>query len=232
MKDVASKPRSLDEVLESLGGEFEAWEVRAFFLGAQASTNVRPQHLLGHLFQSERMGGDNIDQVKASLSVITAAWNELIDDRRREQIRLSDLRVNDPPTPSDLAAVAERRAGEILWFVHGVNVGGGGPIQLDAEGQDALRRLGAVAAFCEIYMRQLASKNDQTKREVSEAVVTLGKVTIAVVKLMGDVLSAGAAVWLGAPDEMARGRLGIRTIEGRRADLSTSEAQPLENRRK
>jgi hypothetical protein len=233
LNDVAPRWRSLDEVLELLNSEMEAWEVRAFFLGAQASTNVPfgPQHLLVHLFESELMVGENTDEAKANLGVITATWNALVDERLRGHIRLSALSINDPPTPSDLVAVGERRVAEIVWFFHGVHVGGEGPMNLEPEGQNALRRLGAAGALCEAYTLLVGSKKDQTQREVSEAVVTLGKITIAVVKLMGDVLSAGAAVRQRAGDEMATARLGIRNMAGRHADPSTSEAQPRESRR-
>ena len=59
--------RSLEDVLRRLGSKLEAWQVRALFLGAQASTNIRlgPQHLLGYLFDGEPV------------------LNELVDDHRR-----------------------------------------------------------------------------------------------------------------------------------------------------
>lgn len=208
-----ASPARLEQVLHRLGSKREAWQVRALFLGAQASNNVRlgPQHLLSHLFDGEPLLGDCIDDMNASLGVVMDTWNELVEEQRRGDVRLSDLCVGDPPTFSDLATVARRRAHEITWFVRGIHAGGGGPIEFVREGQDILRRLGGASAFCTAYERLLATKQSYTQRGVSEAVAMLGKITIAVLELVGALLSISAELRRRAVDELT-------AMDGRQTD--------------
>jgi hypothetical protein len=51
MHDKPKQTVSLDETLTRLNAKLEAWQVRALFLGAQTSTNVRlsPLQLLGRI---------------------------------------------------------------------------------------------------------------------------------------------------------------------------------------
>lgn len=191
----ASNSQSLDDLLRRLNSKLDSWQVRALFLGAQASAKVPgfPQHLLHDLFDADFVLDDGIHD--ANFNVIVDTWNQLVDERRVGAVRLSDLRVGDPPTASDLAAVAERRAGEISWFLRGVDAGGKQSTELGPEGREYLRRLTHAAGFCEVYKLVLDNKQDLKQHEVSESVVVLARLTIAVITLIEGLLIQAEAKW-------------------------------------
>ena len=100
----------LDAVLNGLGAKLLGWQVRALYLGAQASTSfgLGPHRLLGHIFGGEFVLGESIDEMNANLGVIVGYWNRLLGEKREGALALSRVPMSTPPTTGELAASARR----------------------------------------------------------------------------------------------------------------------------
>lgn len=107
---------------------------------------------------------------------------------------MSVVSTGTPPSASDVAALADRLSGEILWFTRGIDAGGDDPMEFGDRGQDLMRRLAEASAFCEGYKRVLATKRDHSQKEISESIVALRKLGDSIEGLIGDLLGISADV--------------------------------------
>ncbi len=103
----------------------EAWQVRALFLGALASTNMRlgPQHLFPHILGTDHTF-ESMENVRALMSGLMALWNELADTVLHGEAKFSDLPLGARPSRAALLDYARRREEELRCFVLGLDTGG------------------------------------------------------------------------------------------------------------
>lgn len=213
------KPRALDEVLSRLGAKLEAWQVRALFLGAQASTNVRlgPQHLLPHLFGDEPMLGEGLAEASANLQALVAFWNQLVADHQAGRVTLSDMPVGDPPQRAELQEATRRRIEEITWFTRGIDAGGDDPIEFGAEGERLLGKLAEGAALLEAFLDLLGR---MPEGDVRKARKSLDQLTRATETIISDLMDVSDGVRREAIAEYER-------IAGGRTDDGIPVARPV-----
>lgn len=196
--------KDLETVLRTLDAKLAAWQVRALFLGAHTSTNVRfgIQHLLGHIFGDPPVLGAGLEDANANLRVLTDTWNGLIADHQSGQVRFSVVQLSDPPLASELNAFLERRLDELNWNIKGIDAGGDDPIELGPEGQNILTRIAEGSALLQKYGQFLGEYNgahaDDALRTARE---TLEDVSETIERLVGELLVISAAVRKRAIDE-------------------------------
>jgi hypothetical protein len=212
----SKKPRTLDEVLSRLGAKLEAWQVRALFLGAQTSTNMRlgPQHLLSRIFGDKHVLGDDLADANANLHVLMGLWNQLVADHQADRVTLSTLPTSDPPTRAELEALAKRRLDEITWFLRGIDAGGDDPIEFGAEGERLMRKLAEGSAFLEAYLDLLRRMPDEDVRKARQPLDQLTTVTEAIIS---DLMTVSDGVRRQAVAEYER-MAGGRTNDGVRVE--------------
>jgi len=104
--------RTLDDVLSRLGAKLEAWQVRALFLGAQTSTNMRlgPQHLLSRIFGEQHVLGDDIADANANLQALMALWNDLVADHQADLVVSEQIPLVVMPRPAGGQNARQQRA--------------------------------------------------------------------------------------------------------------------------
>lgn len=182
------KTRPLDEALRKMGAKLEAWQVRALFLGAHASTNLRlgPQHLLGRICGDEPIMGDDLADANANLQSLMALWNELVEDHRADRIRLSPVRTSDPPTLAELHELIARRNGEITWFLRGIDAGGDDPREFGDDGVALFRQLAEASAFLDGYQEVLKPTDEAKFGDTRDAI---DKLTGVVERILCDLLN-------------------------------------------
>lgn len=164
MRAPAMKTRPLDEALRRIGAKLEPWQVRALFVGAQSSTNVRlgPQHLLGRICGDEPIMGDDLADANANLQSLMALWNEIAEDHHAGRVRLSQSRIADSPTADELNELIARRNGEITWFLRGIDAGGDDPMEFGDDGVALFRRLAEASAFLDSF-NELVTRTDEAE---------------------------------------------------------------------
>jgi hypothetical protein len=191
MRSSPGRHHSVDEVLSRSNAKLEAWQVRALFLGAQTSTNLRlgPHHLLEHIFGPEPVLGESVDDVNASLGPLMKLWNDLVTEHRSGHVRLSRMPLPETPSVAQLDAFAERRAEEITWFTRGIDAGGDDPMEFGPVGEQLLHKLGEAGAFLEACRTLLAKTPAQTQMTLRESRQTLEELTSAVEGLAGDLMT-------------------------------------------
>lgn len=201
MRPIPRKTRPLDEALRGIGAKLEAWQVRALFLGAQASTNVRigPQHLFGHICGDDGpiMGRDLAD-ANENLQSLMGLWNELVDDHHHVRIKLSTLRISEEPTVQELDALAKRRCAEITWFLRGIDAGGDDPMEFGDDGQVLFRRLAEASAFLESFQELLTH---MPEADLVKAPKTVDQLTGAIETIIEGLLTVSDDVRKRAIDE-------------------------------
>jgi hypothetical protein len=163
--------------LRRLGSKLEAWQVRALFLGVQASPNRRlgPQVLLRHLGEGDRCLGLACARANADLPIAEGAWNALVADRGQGRARLSQVRIGKPASRSDLVALAERRADEIASFVRGIEAGGADLVEFGKEGQEVLRRLREIGMLCTAMRNAARNQRRPSAAALTESARALAK---------------------------------------------------------
>jgi hypothetical protein len=211
-----NKSRSLEDVLSRLGAKLEPWQVRALYLGAQASTNVRlgPQHLMQHIFGDAPCLGDDVADANANLQVLMGLWNQLVSDHQAGRVRLSKMTVSKPPKREQLEALARRRIDEITWFTRGIDAGGDDPIEFGPEGERLLRKLAESSAFLESYLDLLRRMPDEDVRKAREPLDQLTAVTETIID---DLMTVSDGVRRRAIEEYQR-VAGGRTDDGVRVE--------------
>jgi len=215
MQPIPKKTRKVDDVLSHLGAKLATWQVRALYLGAQTSTNLRlgPQHLLEHIFGDEPVLGDGIDDANANIQALVKLWNDLVTEHRSGRIRLSKMRLSDPPDVAQLDALAKRRAEEITWFTRGIDAGGDNPMEFGPEGEQLLHRLGEAGAFCEAYQELLHKTENSTPKTLRESAQALERLTSTVEIMINGLMTISDGVRRRAIAEY-EGIAGRRTDDG------------------
>lgn len=190
MRPIPKPTRSIEDVLTRLHARLSLWEVRALFLGAQASTNLRvgPQHLLEDIFGPDRGMGESLEDANANLQSIMWLWNTLVQDHEAGQVRLSPLAFGDPPVVAELVAAVQRRSSEITWLTRGIDAGGDDPSEFGTDGEGALRGLAEAAAFLKAY-EELLGRTDHPQKELAGARQSIEQLTGVVENLIEDLLA-------------------------------------------
>jgi hypothetical protein len=212
MRPLPLKTRPLDEALRRMGAKLESWQVRALFLGAHASTNLRlgPQHLLDRICGDAPIMGDDLADANANLQSLMALWNELVEDHDADRVRLSPVRRSKSPSADELNGLIARRSGEITWFLRGIEAGGDDPIEFGDEGVAMFRRLAEASAFLESY-QELLTRSDSA--EFGKARKALDQLTGAIERIIGDLLSISQDLRKQAMAEYQQ-NAGRRTDDG------------------
>lgn len=188
---------SLEACLAAEHAAMEAWQVRALFLGALASTNMRlgPQHLFPHIL-GEDHSFESMENVQTLMGGLMALWNALASEVLTERgAQLSTLSLGQAPSRAKLLAYAARREEELRCFVLGVDTGGDDPAEFGDEGKELFQRLGEARGFYRGYREALAKiPAGETEEERAKTWRVLGELTATVETLLTDLLRVGQAV--------------------------------------
>ncbi|WP_242392547.1 YecA family protein [Anaeromyxobacter oryzisoli] len=214
--------RSIQEVLDRLHARLSEPEVRALFMGAQASTSIRigPQHLLEDIFGSELELGEDVKDANENLQAVMWLWNSIVHDHHGDGVRLSRFDHPSPPTVESVSALVARRRTELTWFLRGIDAGGDDPMELGEEGQRLLNGIAEGSAFLEAYQELLARKTSHTAEQIREAMKSIDDLTSTLESLMNDLMSVGDDVRKNALAEYQR-REGRGTDDGLQASRPT-----------
>lgn len=215
MQPIPKKTRKVEDVLSRLGAKLAAWQVRALYLGAQTSTNLRlgPHHLLEHILGPDPVLGDGIDDGNANIQALMKLWNDLVTEHRTGPVRLSKMRLTDPPDLAQLDALAKRRADEITWFTRGIDAGGDDPMEFGPEGEELLHKLAEASAFLEAYQDVLQRTPDPTAKTLRESGQSLAQLTSTIEAMISDLMTISNGVRRRAIAEY-EGIAGGRTDDG------------------
>lgn len=194
----AGEPKALDldRLLHAEHAGMEAWQVRALFLGALASTNMRlgPQHLFPHILGRDH-SFESMENVQALMGGLMTLWNELAEGALHAQAKLSVISLGTAPSRGALLDYATRREEELRCFVLGLDTGGDDPAEFGDEGAEIFQRLGEARGFYHGYRDALAKiPADATDAERSKSGRVLGELTATVETLLTDLLRLGQAV--------------------------------------
>lgn len=193
MQSLPSATPSLDDVLRRINAKLDASQVRALFLGAHASTSLRlgPQHLLEDICGPSPVLGDDVADANVNLQSLMAAWNGLIDDHRAGRLHLSRVPIGNPPQREELQELTQRRLDEITWFLRGIDAGRDDPMEFGAAGAELFRRLAEASVFLERYQDLLGRLPEA---DYPDAGRMLEEMTIAIERIIGDLITVGADV--------------------------------------
>lgn len=188
--------RTIEKALRSLGSQLDLWQLRALFLGAQASTapSIAPPDLLERICGREPVLGKDLADANANLDALVEVWNELADAEHVELSRAPNR------TKKDLKALARRHADEILWFIRGLDAAGSDPLEFGPSGHEIFRDLAETSNFFEEYQRALA------KTDLVEARDTLDELTTLAEMLMEDLLDLSGEIREEAQREFSKKR--------------------------
>ena len=215
--------REIEEILSRLHAKLEGWQVRALFLGAQASTELRlgPHHLLERIFGPDPMLGGSVEEANASLQTLVGLWNELVADHEKGRIHLSQAEVPDAPEVARLQALAKRRAEEILWFTRGVDAGGDDPMEFGEEGEKLFQKLGEASGFLAAYQDLLQKKApDPSPKDLAETRRSLEELTAVIEQTFADLMTISHGVRMRAVAE-------YQAMAGRRTDDGVTVRRPV-----
>lgn len=204
--------RNVEDVLSRVGARLEAWQLRALFLGAQASTNVRlgPQNLFPHIFGDEPVLGDNLQDANANLQSLMNFWNQLVAQHEAGTVELSRMALSHPPTREQLQAAAKRRIDEITWFTRGIDAGGDDPMEFGTEGGHLLQNLAEASAYLDSYLDLLGRMPEQ---DILEARQPIDRLTSAIEMIIANLMTVSADVRRRAIEDYRR-VAGHRTDDG------------------
>ncbi len=229
----AKRTRALDEVLSRCHAKLTAWQVRALFLGAQTSTNLRlgPQHLMDRIFGPEPILGDDLNDANANIQALMRAWNDLVAEREAGHVRLSKMRLSDPPDIAELDALAKRRAEEITWFTRGIDAGGDDPKDFGQEGEELFRKLAEGSAFLEAFWDLLRRTPERKPRALRETRRSLEQLARTIELIISDLMTISDGVRRGAAEEM-RAWADRRTGPRKSVKIGRNEPCPCGSGRK
>jgi uncharacterized protein len=188
---------SFDAVLTKLNAKLDAREVHALYLGALTSPNPQlgPQRLLDRIFGDNPVLGDSLEDANAALQILFGYWNTLIAERDRGGVvRLARRELREKPTREELRAFAKRRQGEILWFIRGIDAGGGDPIQFGPEGKKLLAGIAEGSGFLHTYDELLGRDKDVDAKELKKSRASLLGLVATIERLMADLMTVSAAI--------------------------------------
>lgn len=173
MKHRTIEISELQDLLTRLGAKLSASEVHALYLGALTSTclGLGPQKLLGAILGEEPMLGESIEDANAAVGILFGYWNTLVSQREAGRIRFTPIDVPESASKDELRAFVERRRGELLWYVRGIDAGGDDPIEFGDEGREILEKLAQARGFFELYSKTLAKHepaDDATLRQTRD----------------------------------------------------------------
>jgi hypothetical protein len=188
--------RSIEKALRSLGSRLDVWQLRALFLGAQASTapSIAPPDLLERICGRVPQLGKDLADANANLESLLEAWNQLAEADHVELSRSPNR------TKKDLAALAKRHTDEILWFIRGLDAAGSDPLEFGPRGSEIFRDLAETSNFLEEYRQVLA------KSGLAEARAALDELTTLTEMLMEDLLELSGEVREEALREFSKKR--------------------------
>lgn len=210
---------ALDALLGERAGAMPVWQVRALFLGALASTNMRlgPHHLLSCVLGDEDPKLDSAEEAQALVRALGALWNDLTESAR-DGVHLSDVVVPAKPSIQQLRAFAERRYDELNWFIRGIDAGGDDPADFGNEGVALFRKLAEVSAYFERYLETPEDAAEQTSvSELRESARALQGKTRVAEGILGDLLEVGRVVRANALSAFEQLSKRGRTDDGVRA---------------
>lgn len=212
---VPASAASLESVLTRLGAKLSPWQVRALFLGAQASTSIRlgPQHLIETIFGPKSTLGDDLQGAHATLQVLMGAWNDLVTEYGRGRVRLSPFDLRSPADPSQLQALAERRIDEIIWFTRGIDAGGDDPLEYGAAGEQLFQELAQCSAYLQACRELLQKAPQHSAKDLADAARSLEDLSGAVERTIFELMTVSNDVRRRAPEEY-RARAGHPTNDG------------------
>lgn len=202
----AKRTRTLESVLSRCRSKLTAWQVRALYLGAQTSTNVRLgfPNLMDRIFGPEPILGDDLDDANANLQALVKTWNDLVAEREAGPVRLSKMRLSDPPDVAELDALAERRAEEIIWFTRGLDAGGDDPKDFGPEAEELFRKLAEGGAFLEMYRELLRRTPEQKPSTLRESRGSLALLTRTLELIFSDLMTISQELRRRAAEEIVR----------------------------
>ena len=212
----------IDQVLAQLGAKLEGWQVRALFLGAQASTNLGlgPQHLFDHIFGREGALGDSIEDANENLQALMSLWNGLVTDHHTGRVRLSRVELGNEPSVSKLEAFAKRRHEEITWFTRGIDAGGDDPMEFGTEGEELLRKLAEAAAFLVAYQDLLGRTPAPSPEDLAKTRKSFVDLTSVIEAMMDDLMTV-------SDDVRQRAVAEYQAMAGRRTDDGVQVQRPV-----
>lgn len=185
---------ALSPILAAEHAAMEAWQVRALFLGALASTNMRlgPQHLFPHILGKDHTF-ESMENVQALMGGLMTLWNELASEVLTERgARLSPFRLDGGPSTAALLDYATRREEELRCFVLGLDTGGDDPAEFGEEGNELFQHLGEARGFFRGYSEALAKVHGgATAEERAKSGHALGQLTVTVEAVLTDILRLG-----------------------------------------
>lgn len=166
----------LGDLLTKLGANLNAYEVHALYLGALTSTclGLGPQKLLGAILGEELTLGGSIEDANATVGILFGYWNTLVSQREAGCVRFAPSDVSESASMDELRDFVERRRGELLWYVRGIDAGGDDPIEFGDEGREILEKLAQASGFFELYSKTLAKQepaDDATLRQTWDLLV-------------------------------------------------------------
>ena len=207
--------RSVQDVLSRLKARLSEPEVRALFMGAQASTNLRvgPQHLLEHIFGPELELGDTREDANENLQTLVWLWNALVQDHEHGRIRLSYVEHPSPATVESLTAALALRQAELTWFVRGIDAGGDDPMELGEEGERLLRGIAEGSAFLKSFQELLGRTPAPTPEELRNTVKSITDLTSTLESLIDRLMSVSDDIRKSALAEFEK-RQGRATDDG------------------
>jgi hypothetical protein len=200
-------PRSLDEALSRCKSKLAAWQVRALFLGANASTNPQhgPQQLLGVICGPERVLGQNLSDANQNLQALMTEWNAIC---RTDPPRLSELSLPKRPTEAALARFSAQRAAEIDLFVRGIIAGGDQPGDFGSDGVELLHTLAQAAELFGMLAKD-------TALDVAGRARKLVELTTHVETIIAQLMAIGAQIRLADRQPPTRPRRSKRPTRRR-----------------
>jgi uncharacterized protein YchJ len=215
MSPVAASARSLESVLTRLGAKLSPWQVRALFLGAQASTSIRlgPQHLIDTIFGTGPTLGEDLQDANANLQVLMGTWNDLVTKQGRGHVRLSPFDLRSPADPAQIQALAERRLDEIAWSTRGIDAGGDDPLEYGAEGEELLQDLAQSSAYLQAYRELLQKTPSPSAKELADAARSLHDLGDVIERTIHDLMTVSNVVRRHALEEYQE-RSGHPTDDG------------------
>jgi hypothetical protein len=230
----AKRTRTLEGVLSRCRAKLTAWQVRALFLGAQTSTNLRlgPQHLMDRIFGPEPILGKDLNDANANIQALMKAWNELVTAREAGPVRLSKMRRSDPPDVAELDALAQRRAEEIIWFTRGIDAGGDDPKDFGPEGEELFRKLAEGSAFLVAYRDLFRRTPEESPRAMKKTRESLDQLTRTMELMISDLMTISDGVRRRAAEEMRRGWADRRTGPRQSVKVGRNEPCPCGSGRK
>jgi hypothetical protein len=166
MKHRTIETAELGDLLARLGAKLNASEVHALYLGALTSTRLGlgPQKLLGVILGEELTLGGSIKDANETVGILFGYWNTLVSHREAGRVRFAPINVPESATKDELRVFVERRRGELLWYVRGIDAGGDDPIEFGDEGREILQKLAQARGFFELYSKTLAKPNPPMTR--------------------------------------------------------------------